>query len=60
MTVQQPDYNNDQPVYAPPAEAPPIYSGNGSYVAGPGTHGYYGAYNGQQGGVTVPQGAYVK
>jgi len=54
--VQQPtggNYQNDQPMYAPPAEAPPLYSGN--YGAGS-NQGYYG----QQGGVTQPQGAYMK
>ncbi|TVY35063.1 hypothetical protein LSUB1_G005066 [Lachnellula subtilissima] len=54
--VQQPvggGYQNDQPAYARPSEpAPPLYSGN--YEAG--NAGYYG----QQGGVTLPQGAYVK
>ncbi|TVY46717.1 hypothetical protein LOCC1_G002839 [Lachnellula occidentalis] len=55
--VQQPtgnNYQNDQPMYAPPAEAPPLYSGN--YGGGGSNQGYYG----QQGGVTQPQGAYVK
>jgi len=55
--VQQPvggGYQNDQPMYARPSEAaPPLYSGN--YEAG--NAGYYGQ---QQGGVTLPQGAYVK